>query len=78
MNTLENDKTVNRNLLIFDYDTPHCKDHHAMLLLNGIWRCYGTYEGSHDGVYPKGVTPTKFKERTCNCAITDEEWRTSH
>lgn len=69
----EEDTSVDKSLLVFDFDTPHCKVHNAMLLLNGIWRCYGTYRGNADGVYPKGKQ-MKFIERTCNCAISDEEW----
>ena len=65
--TFEIDNDVDRSLLIWDYPTPHCKVHHAMLLLNGIWRCYGTYKGQPNG-------HIKFIERTCNCAISDEEW----
>ena len=64
----EDDKSVDRSLLIFSESTPHCKDHGAMLLLNDIWRCHGTYNGSVG-------THIKFIERTCNCAISNEEGR---
>jgi hypothetical protein len=74
MNTFEEDKTIDRSLLIYSEITPYCKEHGAMLLLNGIWRCYGTYKGNADSVFPVGIKPIKFIERTCNCAISDKEW----
>ena len=64
----ENDKTVDKSLLILTEDTPYCKEHNAMLLLNGIWRCYGTYKGQIG-------THRRFTERTCNCAVSDIEFK---
>lgn len=72
--TFEQDETVDKSLLIYSEETPHCKIHGAMMLLNGIWRCYGTYKGNVEGIYPKGTKPFKFIDRICNCAISDKEW----
>lgn len=75
MNRFEDDLTVNKELVIYSESTPHCKEHGAMNLLNGYWRCFSIYCGSPSGTYPQGVIPFKFKDRVCNAAITDEEWR---
>ncbi len=74
--SFEQDKTVDKSLLIFDFPTPHCKVHGAMMCLNGIWRCYGTYKGSPDNYHPPQQSKpySKFIERTCNCAILNDEW----
>lgn len=64
----------NQDLLISSRKTPHCQNHGAMMLLNGYWRCYGTYKGNWEGHVGKGVIPKKFIERTCPTTITDEEW----
>ena len=57
----------NKELLIYTEETPHCKVHGAMMLLNGYWRCYGTYSG-------RERSHIKFVERTCPCTIKEKEW----
>ncbi len=51
--------------------TPHCKVHGAMNKLNGIWRCFTMYSGNSDADYPRGMTPIKFRERTCNACCVE-------
>lgn len=73
MKSFEEDSTVDKNKVEIIDGIVCCKEHGAMNLLNGIWRCYTQYKGNPDGIFHKGVKPYKFIDRVCNAAILDKE-----
>lgn len=59
--------------LIISEREAYCSEHNAMLLLNGYWRCLGTYRGNPDVVRRGEAFNPPFIERTCETMIKDED-----